>query len=359
MSLSEYLMEHRGMLVMLAGLSIVLYADKSLERRMIIRMAVTIVMIFVYSITCHVETYLGNQIEFSVLRPILSAVNYSLITFLLVNIIMIVYPEQKKFVYIPAVLNSILCFTSIKTGIVFWFTDDNHFQRGPLGYLTYVIDLIYIIYLVFRLFNSKKIHREDYPFMLFLVITSIMCLCMPLFMEEVAAHWYNITIGITVTLYYIYLLQQNTKRDSLTNLLNRQSYYSDAEKYNNEITGFITMDMDGLKEINDTQGHIAGDTAIKTLADCFWRAREKKQRIYRIGGDEFVILCMGATSQQVLELVSRIKQEISETEYSCSIGYAMKKRSNSLDEIYKMADTMMYEEKQRYYESKGKQRRKG
>ena len=119
------------------------------------------------------------------------------------------------------------------------------------------------------------------------------------------------------------------------------------------------MDMDGLKEINDIQGHIAGDTAIKTLADCFWRAREKKQRIYRIGGDEFVILCMGATSQQVLELVSRIKQEISETEYCCSIGYAMKKRSNSLDEIYKMADTMMYEEKQRYYESKGKQRRKG
>ena len=358
MSFSEYLIEHWGMIVMLAGLSIVLYADKSLERRMIIRMAVTIVMIFLYSISCHAETYLGNQVEFSVFRPILSAVNYSLITFLIVNIIMIVYPEQKKLVYIPAVMNAILCITSLKTGIVFSFTTDNHFQRGPLGYLTYIVDALYLVYLFFRLFNSKKIHREDYPFMMFLVITSIMCLAMPLFMEEVAAHWYNITIGIIVTLYYIYLLQQNTKRDSLTNLLNRQSYYSDAEKYNNEITGFVTMDMDGLKEINDNKGHVAGDIAIKTLADCFWRARDKKQRIYRIGGDEFVILCMGASTDMVLQLVSRIKQEISETEYSCSIGYAMKKRSDSLDDIYKIADQMMYEEKRKYYEKTGKVRRK-
>ena len=50
MTFSGYLTEHWGMLVMLVGLSIVLYGDKHLERRMIRRMAVTIVMIFVYSI---------------------------------------------------------------------------------------------------------------------------------------------------------------------------------------------------------------------------------------------------------------------------------------------------------------------
>lgn len=88
MSISEYLVEHWGMLIMLIGLSIVLYSDKHLEHRMINRMAVTVIMIFVYSITCHTETYLGNQDTYTIARSILSAVNYSLVTFLLVNIIM-------------------------------------------------------------------------------------------------------------------------------------------------------------------------------------------------------------------------------------------------------------------------------
>ena len=101
MTFSGYLTEHWGMLVMLVGLSIVLYGDKHLERRMIRRMAVTIVMIFVYSISCYTETYLGNLSTYTVLRPILSAFNYSLVTFLLVNIIMIVYPNEKKILYIP------------------------------------------------------------------------------------------------------------------------------------------------------------------------------------------------------------------------------------------------------------------
>ena len=66
--------------------------------------------------------------------------------------------------------------------------------------------------------------------MVYLAVTSAMCLAMPLFMDEMALHWLNVTIAIVVMLYYIYLLQQNTNRDSLTNLLNRQSYYRDIEK---------------------------------------------------------------------------------------------------------------------------------
>ncbi len=53
LSISGYLSEHWGMLVMLVGLAIVLHGDKHLERRMIQRIAVTIVMIFVYSISCY------------------------------------------------------------------------------------------------------------------------------------------------------------------------------------------------------------------------------------------------------------------------------------------------------------------
>ena len=357
MTISGYLTEHWGMLVMLVGLSIVLYGDKHLERRMIHRMVVTIVMILAYSISCYTENYLGDLTTYSVIRSILSAFNYSLVTFLLVNIIMIVYPNEKKILYIPAAVNASLCFISIFTGIVFYINKDNHFVRGPLGYLTYSIDVVYLIYLLFNLFRSKNIQKEDYPIMVYLAITSAICLAMPLFMEEMALHWLNVTIAIVVMLYYVYLLQQNTKRDSLTKLLNRQSYYSDVEKYKEEITAFISIDMDGLKEVNDNQGHIAGDTALKTLADCFCTASKKNQRIYRIGGDEYVILCVSSTEEDVKGLIDRIKEEVAKTDYSCSIGYAMKTEDCTGDMLYKIADSNMYKEKQKYYEKSGKQKR--
>lgn len=167
--------------------------------------------------------------------------------------------------------------------------------------------------------------------MVYLAVTSAMCLAMPLFMDEMVLHWLNVTIAIVVMLYYIYLLQQNTKRDFLTNLLNRQSYYRDIEKYKEEITAFISMDMDGLKEINDNHGHFAGD--------------------------EYVILCLGSNEEDVKGLIDCIKKEVSKTEYSCSIGYAMKTEDSTIDMIYKLADSRMYEEKQLFYEKTGKHKR--
>ena len=358
MSILGYLNDHWGMLVMLVGLSMFLYADKHLEHRMVLRMAVTLVLIFIYSLTCYAESYLGNLDTYSSLRPILSAVDYSLVGFLLVNIIMIVYPEEKRVLYAPAVVNALLCFISLFTGLVFYIDKTNHFHRGPLGYLTYFVSAMYLLYILINLFRSKKIQKEDYPLMVFLAIISVCCLAMPLFMEEVASHWFNVTITIIVMLYYIYLLQQSTKRDSLTNLLNRQSYYSDADKFYGEITAFVAMDMDGLKEINDTQGHIAGDTALKTLADCFWNAANRKQRVYRIGGDEYVILCFGSSEEEVKDLISHIKENIGKTSYSCSIGYAMKHEGDTIDMLYQLADSRLYEEKKQYYERTGKRGRK-
>lgn len=354
MSISEYLVEHWGMLIMLIGLSIVLYSDKHLEHRMINRMAVTVIMIFVYSITCHIETYLGNQDTYTIARSILSAVNYSLVTFLLVNIIMIVYPEEKRVLYIPAILNTILCFFSIFTRVVFWIDTNNHFQRGPLGYLTYFVNGMYLLYLLINLLRNKRRQKEEYPLIIFLAATSTSCLVMPLFMGEMSLHWFNISIAINIMLYYIYLLQQYTKKDPLTKLLNRQSFYSDSEKYYSDITAFVTMDMDGLKKINDNEGHIAGDIAIKTVADCFWNASKRKQRVYRVGGDEYVILCLSCKEDDVKALIDRIRQEIGKTRYSCSIGYAMKEKDSTIDSLYKLADSRMYEEKKKYYERIGR-----
>ncbi len=357
MTVFDYLSDHLGLLVLLSGMFIILSSDIHLERRMVFRIAVTNGLIFLYSVCSYIETYLGNQTEYTIARPILSAVNYSLITFILANIIMIVYPMQKGYLYIPAILNAVLCFISVPTGLVFTITKENHFMRGTLGYLTYFIDALYMAYLIFKIFMSNRSQKEDLKLLIFMSAISVSCLVLPLYVQN-SDHWFNITIAIEMTLYYVFLLQQYTKRDPLTKLLNRQSYYSDTEKYAGTVTAVVTMDMNGLKEINDNEGHAAGDAALKALADCFRKAARHGQRVYRIGGDEYVILCIGNLEKEVQSLIERIHSEVAKTPYTCSVGYALRFEGSTIEKLYTLADKVLYEEKQQFYLQSGKNRKK-
>ncbi|MGL4751754.1 MAG: GGDEF domain-containing protein, partial [Aeromonadaceae bacterium] len=127
------------------------------------------------------------------------------------------------------------------------------------------------------------------------------------------------------------------------------------------------IDVNGLKEINDTRGHEAGDALLKTVAE---RLRYCLQgmtgSLYRIGGDEFVILLEGDGVEQTQELMARLQQTqfrpatLAGREYgiSFSVGYAdSHKIPFSL--LYKMADKAMYQQKQAYYEHKHAQRASG
>jgi len=117
--------------------------------------------------------------------------------------------------------------------------------------------------------------------------------------------------------------------------------------------------MNGLKAINDSQGHAAGDEALVTLALCLLRAVRHGQSVYRIGGDEFVIVCRSASLQDVLSLVDRVRKSIGETAYSCSLGYCFTEEKNhDIDGMLRESDRMMYAEKARYYQTSGRDRRR-
>ena len=359
MSLLEYLSDNLGLVVLLAAVMIILATDIYLERWMVRRILLTSVLLLVYSVTCYVEAYLGDLPQATIARCVFIALNYSLVTLVLMNAIMILHPEQSKWIFIPSIVNALVCFVSIPTGVVFYLTEDNHFQRGPLGYLTYIVNAIYLMYLFYCLFVKKKNQKEDYIILGFILVTSVMCLVAPLFTSEGATIWFYLTLSTDILMYYVFLLQQYTKRDPLTKLLNRQSYYSDSDSFRSSITAVVAIDMDGLKEINDRDGHVAGDIALKTLADCFWKASNNSHRLYRIGGDEYVILCLGSREQEVKDLIKHIKDEVAKTPYSCSVGYALKNDEQlSVDDLYKLADDMLYEEKKLFYARSGKDRRK-
>ena len=117
--------------------------------------------------------------------------------------------------------------------------------------------------------------------------------------------------------------------------------------------------MNGLKTINDTMGHAAGDDALVTIALCMNRALKSRQYAYRIGGDEFVIICRKTKEEDVMALISRVKKNLSETDYYCSIGYSYNSEDNkNIEDMLRNSDMMMYTEKERYYEERNIQRRK-
>ena len=353
----DYISDNWGLIILLAGLVIVLVTDIHLERKMVKRILLISVMVLIYSITCYVEMYFSDLDHITMARAVFSAINYSLLTFIIVNVILILFPNNKLWLYIPAVVHSVICFVSIPTGIVFSFHAPNNFERGPLGLLPYAVNALYLIYLFLCLFLRRKRQREDTVLLVFVLITCVTCLVLPLFLKGGNSGWFYMTIMIDITLYYIFLLQQYTKRDPLTGLLNRQSYYTDSEKYGSLVTAVITMDMNGLKHINDNEGHLAGDRALKTLGECFWRACEMRHRVYRIGGDEFVILCINTSEDQVKDLIAKIRKETEKTEYTCSIGYSMRSEGSDLEKMYTFADRMLYEEKHEYYTLTGNDRR--
>ncbi len=139
--------------------------------------------------------------------------------------------------------------------------------------------------------------------------------------------------------------------DTLTNLYNRNKFIEDCrvmEENKEKNVGVIYMDLNGLKEINDKKGHDAGDTALKSLADIIFEVFDN-QTAYRVGGDEFVILCHDIDENTFLDLVDALQKRVENSEYTSAIGYQYEKDGCDVDEVIKTADEKMYLDKKYFY----------
>ena len=229
--------------------------------------------------------------------------------------------------------------------------------RGPLGLLPYIMVGFYCIFLlVLMIIHSSKQSTERVP-IIFFCFAFFSGIVMPFLIGKEYAQLFCTTIAISMFVYYVFSILQVTKKDPLTGLLNRQAYYADISNDPEEISALISIDMNGLKTINDTEGHKAGDLAISTIAGCFLRAAKRKQLVYRVGGDEFVVVCRKVSEEEVIALTKRIHQQVDATKYSCSVGYSYSHDGKKpIDELLSESDANMYAEKQQYYKKTGKSR---
>jgi len=357
--LKQYLLENWALILILLAFIISLKETVFLDRTTIRRMYILIFVIFLLSVVVFTEFYLADSGGHIKLRTVLMAIRYSATPFILALVIYALIRKYPWYVFIPAIIHAAINFISISTGIVFRIGDDGVFQRGPLGFLPYIMVGIYCVFLIYILIKrSNKRVMEIIP-IAFLGFSFASGLILPFVYGKDYSRIFCTTIAIALYVYYVFLILQMTKMDSLTGLLNRSAYYADIENDPENITATISVDMNGLKRINDNEGHTAGDEALVTLATCITRALKGKQSAYRIGGDEFIIICRRTSQNEAAQIVESIQKNVSETGYSCSIGYSHNTEgTKSVDDLLREADEMMYADKARYYSNSGKDRRR-
>lgn len=154
-------------------------------------------------------------------------------------------------------------------------------------------------------------------------------------------------------------LQYLSYRDMLTNLYNRNCYIRLMEGYRGNLfknIGVVYIDLNGLKQINDEQGHEAGDSFIRRAAQQI--VAVFPEHTYRIGGDEFVVIYPDILEQQFEFLMNQLILNARQHHISLSCGAIWREECDSLDALLKEADEKMYEEKKRFYEKKGHDRRR-
>ena len=155
--------------------------------------------------------------------------------------------------------------------------------------------------------------------------------------------------------------QDNAGIDVMTGFLNRRSYEEDLNDYltapvPDDLT-YITIDINGLKGINDQYGHDAGDKLIVGVAQCIEGCFGNSGKTYRIGGDEYVVILPSAPENMdavlnAFEERMRTWSENNGLRLTASFGcvFASELPGEGITAIAKAADAKMYENKNLYYQ---------
>lgn len=318
----------------------------------------TMVIALILSIVDFMELRLSVGTDHSYWRIVFSVIGYTLRPAAVVSLFDMVWKNKKLYIvsYSLLVVNFFIHLTAFWTNVAFTFTQENGFSRGPLGYTSHILSIAFIVIIIVGAVRFVK--QNDARETIVVFLTAIFCTLAAILMTlGIVQDVLNTTIVISCIFYYLYLHMQVTSRDMGTGLRNRQRFYDDSQKYDNSISAIIMLDMNGLKHLNDTYGHAAGDQGLQTLADCFTSCAGRSDYVYRVGGDEFLILCCGKSEPEVSALVEKIRKETAKTPYSCSIGYAMREDGMDMTTLGKAADMQMYKNKSQYYRESGRDRR--
>ena len=156
-------------------------------------------------------------------------------------------------------------------------------------------------------------------------------------------------------------LYRESTQDPLTGLINRRVLIkrlrSLIEHRDDEHSFCVLMfDLDRFKRINDKYGHLTGDIVLRTAADILRRGLRRNDIVARFGGEEFVAVLAGATSEGAIAVAERIRKEVASAdlfasggerlELSTSVGVTAHQAGETIDAMLNRVDGLLYKAKQ-------------
>ncbi|MEA2029145.1 MAG: diguanylate cyclase [Campylobacterota bacterium] len=152
-------------------------------------------------------------------------------------------------------------------------------------------------------------------------------------------------------------LEYISTHDTLTGVYNREYFQrelhkkiSSAVRYNHSF-GFVMLDIDHFKSVNDTYGHGVGDKVLQDLAQTVSSHIRKDDIFARWGGEEFIIIANGATMESLMGLIEKLQKELAKVSFapvskvSASFGLTLYKKGDTVESIQKRADDALYQAK--------------
>lgn len=182
----------------------------------------------------------------------------------------------------------------------------------------------------------------------------------PVHIPEIISGIMIITKDVTEREDMINSIKKAAITDAMTGLYNRGHFNIILEDFiaENRSYGIIIVDINGLKIVNDTCGHDAGDSLIIQASQKLTQSVRDTDFVFRIGGDEFLILVPGNTEIDLERISNRIKAHNSiptkeVVGLNLSVGYCSSNEFLSANEVIKCAEERMYLDKKRFYAEEG------
>lgn len=265
---------------------------------------------------------------------------------------------------VPVAAVFLLLIANIWSGWIFRLDESNVYVRGPLFFLPSIVAFIYFVYAsILALSKISKSTLESEKRQCRLMVAFALPFVVGTIVQTLFYGVSLVGICAVISLLVIFVNIQNRQisTDPLTGLNNRHQLdrflsFKMKDFKDGEFLSLIMIDVDSFKAINDHYGHLTGDDALVCVAEILKKSCVNTNTfLSRYGGDEFTIVCISDTVNEIERLIETINDNVKrfndkgsvEFYLSLSMGYSLwiPHSNGTIDTLVSEADNNMYEAK--------------
>ncbi len=264
-----------------------------------------------------------------------------------------------KYFVIPLLINVVILIFNLFYGFIYKIDENCVYSRSYAFYTELGITAFYVVTLIVGDFIQNRSRNSDADDNALIIACYLLVILGALFQTLfMGCCTIYPSLALASILYYFYMKGLDDKRDKLTGLFNRAQFIKRMDQINkkgklqNIYVG--VFDVNRLKTVNDSYGHIAGDEALKETADVLINVLSSYGQLFRTGGDEFCFIGERITEADMKKCKATIdkKMQAIKSPFSLSVSQGYSKTEGHIEkdiyDTYNKADQSMYVQKEAY-----------